>query len=363
MKTITTKIDAARSAWIDFEHAQGDDAHEVNSTSADLADATAELLRSLDPLTMRREATPELALEMLALSAEMLSRYSQITSAAGLNRYDLADLVAFRQAQRPEPSLLALLTNDVQLSAIVSHDAYERISEALFEHGDENENESNAATSALADPYTDLLQHMVAEFHRVFGHPDGAAAPAMLAQGRLEFRLTLIEEELDELHDALKKNDEVEIIDALCDVLYFVLGTLVEMGRPITLVVQPPHREIRSLLKDRTKTYLTRSADTLDLIQETDVFNRAVALLERLADNTLKMLTRHGYDPVEFFTEVHSSNMSKLDENGNAIYSRGPELDNAPLGKVLKSANYFKPDLASIYYRQRQQRSDAFSEI
>jgi len=42
----------------------------------------------------------------------------------------------------------------------------------------------------------------------------------------------------------------------------------------------------------------------------------------------------------DFFDEVHGSNMSKLDENGKAIYRND--------GKVLKSEKYYKPDLKKI---------------
>ena len=37
------------------------------------------------------------------------------------------------------------------------------------------------------------------------------------------------------------------------------------------------------------------------------------------------------------FDEVHNSNMSKLDNNGNAIFNEK--------GKVMKGPNYFKPNL------------------
>jgi predicted HAD superfamily Cof-like phosphohydrolase len=40
------------------------------------------------------------------------------------------------------------------------------------------------------------------------------------------------------------------------------------------------------------------------------------------------------------FDEVHGSNMSKLDENGKPIYRKD--------GKVLKSENYYKPNLKNI---------------
>ncbi|MFK8301565.1 hypothetical protein ACI75Y_01530 [Capnocytophaga stomatis] len=42
----------------------------------------------------------------------------------------------------------------------------------------------------------------------------------------------------------------------------------------------------------------------------------------------------------EVFNEIHRSNMSKLDENGKPIYRED--------GKVMKGANYFKPDIARI---------------
>ena len=44
-----------------------------------------------------------------------------------------------------------------------------------------------------------------------------------------------------------------------------------------------------------------------------------------------------GIDLDKCFTEVHRSNMSKLDENGKAIYNES--------GKVMKGPKYFKPDL------------------
>jgi predicted HAD superfamily Cof-like phosphohydrolase len=40
------------------------------------------------------------------------------------------------------------------------------------------------------------------------------------------------------------------------------------------------------------------------------------------------------------FDEIHASNMSKLDTNGNPIYRQD--------GKVMKGENYFKPNLEKI---------------
>ena len=45
------------------------------------------------------------------------------------------------------------------------------------------------------------------------------------------------------------------------------------------------------------------------------------------------------------FNEIHVSNMSKLDDEGNPVISDGTSK---PKGKILKGDNYFAPDLESI---------------
>ena len=53
-------------------------------------------------------------------------------------------------------------------------------------------------------------------------------------------------------------------------------------------------------------------------------------------------ILKHGlqYKIHDVFEEIHRSNMSKLDENGKPIFRED--------GKVLKSSNYFKPDLNKV---------------
>jgi predicted HAD superfamily Cof-like phosphohydrolase len=53
-------------------------------------------------------------------------------------------------------------------------------------------------------------------------------------------------------------------------------------------------------------------------------------------------LLKHGlqHKIEEIFDEIHRSNMSKLDDQGKPIYRED--------GKVLKSKNYFKPDIERI---------------
>lgn len=93
-------------------------------------------------------------------------------------------------------------------------------------------------------------------------------------------RLDLIQEEVDELKEGLAKQDIVEIADALTDILYVVYGA----GHAF------------------------------------------------------------GIDLDECYEEVHRSNMSKLDEDGNPLYRED--------GKVLKGPNYNKPNLAKVIQEQ-----------
>lgn len=50
------------------------------------------------------------------------------------------------------------------------------------------------------------------------------------------------------------------------------------------------------------------------------------------------------------FKEVHDSNMSKLDDNGEPIVSDGTT---APVGKILKSEKYFRPDIKGVIERSQ----------
>ena len=53
-------------------------------------------------------------------------------------------------------------------------------------------------------------------------------------------------------------------------------------------------------------------------------------------------ILKHGlqYKIDEVFDEIHRSNMSKLDDSGQPIFRED--------GKIMKSNNYFKPDIGKI---------------
>ena len=71
--------------------------------------------------------------------------------------------------------------------------------------------------------------NMVAEFHRVFQHPV-LEEPQIPPAERAALRVALLEEELEELKDAIARKDLVEVADALCDLQYVLAGAILEFG-------------------------------------------------------------------------------------------------------------------------------------
>lgn len=71
--------------------------------------------------------------------------------------------------------------------------------------------------------------NQVAEFHRTFNAPI-LESPQIPSKERCELRIKLLQEELDELKQAIADNDLVEIADALCDLQYVLSGAVLEFG-------------------------------------------------------------------------------------------------------------------------------------
>ena len=111
-------------------------------------------------------------------------------------------------------------------------------------------------------------------FHETFKQVNGTE-PRVIENHEWMLRHKLMAEENDEYFDACDKGDLVEIADALGDQLYILCGTILKHGM------------------------------------------------------------QHIIEKV--FDEIHSSNMSKVGENGEAIIRKD--------GKILKGPQYFKPNL------------------
>ncbi len=84
-------------------------------------------------------------------------------------------------------------------------------------------------------------QIMVAEFHKTFGIHDNAI-PALVDEKTAELRIKLIQEEFDELKDAIATDDLVSLADGLADILYVVYGAAVTYGIDMEPVFAEVHR-------------------------------------------------------------------------------------------------------------------------
>lgn len=69
----------------------------------------------------------------------------------------------------------------------------------------------------------------VARFHRTFSIPI-LTHPQIPDEERCRLRINLLQEELNELKEAIDDGDMVEVADALCDLQYVLSGAILEFG-------------------------------------------------------------------------------------------------------------------------------------
>lgn len=69
----------------------------------------------------------------------------------------------------------------------------------------------------------------VSEFHKTFDAPI-LDSPQIPSDDRCQLRVSLLQEELNELKQAIDDKNIVEIADALCDIQYVLSGAILEFG-------------------------------------------------------------------------------------------------------------------------------------
>lgn len=112
----------------------------------------------------------------------------------------------------------------------------------------------------------------VAEFHRVFQHPI-LDSPNIPAPDRVRLRLNLLSEELQELREAIMKNDLVGIADAFADLQFVLTGAVLEFGM---------HKIFPALCTEVYRSNMSKACDTMQEAQDTcDTCNEACRIEER----------------------------------------------------------------------------------
>ena len=70
----------------------------------------------------------------------------------------------------------------------------------------------------------------VKDFHDTFGLSYNDSPTVALEKKTIELRYNLMKEENEEYIEAARKNDIIEVADALGDMLYILCGTIIEHG-------------------------------------------------------------------------------------------------------------------------------------
>ena len=148
---------------------------------------------------------------------------------------------------------------------------------------------------------TEKMINMVEEFYRRIGDTEYLYQGKEMSQERKSLRFDMFEEEYQEYRFA---KDEVEKLDAVCDMLYVRFGTLME-----------------------------------SMTSKTDLKNLLEYHLDQKVNMIYSLVKENGFGEILFqaFSEVHRSNMSKKNKNGVILRRQD--------GKVIKGPDYFPPNL------------------
>ena len=144
----------------------------------------------------------------------------------------------------------------------------------------------------------------VAQFHSTFQLPV-LDKPTVPDKERCALRINLLQEELDELKEALEEKDIVEVADALCDLQYVLSGAILEFGLG---------GQFRSLFDEVQRSNMSKTCKS-----------------QKEAEETL-----------HFYKTNKNTEGHIVERNGEYLVYRNED------GKVLKSVKYSPADLKSI---------------
>lgn len=141
----------------------------------------------------------------------------------------------------------------------------------------------------------------VAKFHETFNLPI-LEKPIIPSKDRCELRINLLEEELNELKEAIEENDIVEVIDALCDLQYVLSGAILEFGFG---------EKFKTMFEEVQRSNMSKTCKSLEVAKATQ---------------------KHYFEKDGTESEIHEKNDEFL------VYRKNDK-------KVLKSVEYSEADL------------------
>ena len=153
----------------------------------------------------------------------------------------------------------------------------------------------------------------VVEFHRTFQHPV-LREPNIPSDERCKLRLSLLNEELKELEDAVKNNDIKGVADALCDLQYVLSGAVLEfgLGEKFKDLFDEVQRSNMSKAC-RTKKEAEETVDHYQKVHHTECYYREVGgkyLVYRATDN--KTIKSINYSPADLDKVLNGEHMDAV---------------------------------------------------
>lgn len=243
----------------------------------------------------------------------------------------------------------------------------------------------------------------VGEFHEMFGHPVSTEPQLNVFFEKPElvpFRTKLIREEVEELMDAIHKKDYIECVDAICDTLYFLMGTYQVLGVNFDKLEKEPYvftgftsdtylsedyfndrsKFFDSVLLQNTMSNLIAEVEEIEILvrdikesgdysNSESYFNKLLSNLETIDFICHALALLFSADIEKCFAEVHRSNMTKLCKSEEEAqltvdkYNSDPEnrydpgyrkhgdfwvVFNKTDSKIIKSINFELPNLARV---------------
>lgn len=110
---------------------------------------------------------------------------------------------------------------------------------------------------------------MVGIFHKEFGHPifTEPQIDVFKTYDKIQFRLDRIEEEINELKNAQSEDNFLEIVDAICDIMYFIYGTFHILGINFDKQIESQNQLVQNIMKifeeSIFKNVLSEDIDTI----------------------------------------------------------------------------------------------------
>lgn len=101
--------------------------------------------------------------------------------------------------------------------------------------------------------------NQVSEFHELFDLPI-LDDPTIPSKERCALRVSLLEEELKELKEAIENDDLVEVADAFCDLQYVLSGAILEFGMA---------QKFENLFNEVHRSNMSKACTTMEEAEQT----------------------------------------------------------------------------------------------